>query len=40
MKLKINEAAKASEASTVPSLNDFILNILSDQVKISANLDF
>ena len=38
-KLKTNEAARASEASTVPSLNEFLLNILSDQVEVPVNFD-
>ena len=37
--LKADEAARASEASTVLSLNEFLLNILSDQVEILVNFD-
>ena len=38
-KLKTDEVTRALETSTVSSLNKFLLNILSDQVKISANFD-
>ena len=34
-KLEANKATRASEASNVPSLNKFLLNFSSDQVKIS-----
>ena len=37
--LKADEAARASETSTVPSLNKFLLNISSDQVKVPVNFD-
>ena len=33
-KLEADEAKQASEAAVVPSLNNFLLNVLSDQVKI------
>ena len=38
-KLEADEAAKASETSTVPSLNKFLLNVLSNQVEIPVNFD-
>ena len=38
-KLKTDEAMRASETSTVSSLNKFLLNISSNQVKIPANFD-
>ena len=37
--LKINEAYETSEAADVSSLNKFLLNMLSDQMKISVNFD-
>ena len=37
--LKVNEAHKASEAAVVLSLNKFLLNVSSDQVKVSVNFD-
>ena len=38
-KLKTDKAVRASETSTVSSLNEFLLNVLSDQVEISVNFD-
>ena len=32
--LEADEARQASEAAIVPSLNNFLLNVLSDQVKV------
>ena len=37
--LKINEAHKTSETADVSSLNEFLLNVLSDQIKISVNFN-
>ena len=37
--LKVNEACEASEATIVPSLDEFLLNVLSDQVKVSVDFD-
>ena len=33
--LKANEAYKTSETAAVSSLNKFLLNVLSDQIKVS-----
>ena len=38
-KLEADKAARASETSTVSSLDKFLLNILSNQVKIPANFN-
>ena len=37
--LEANEACETSETAVVPFLNEFLLNILSDQVKIPVNFD-
>ena len=37
--LKVDKAHETSEAATVSFLNKFLLNILSDQVKISVNFN-
>ena len=33
--LEVNKAREASKAATVPSLNNFFLNMSSDQIKVS-----
>ena len=38
-KLEVNKVTRASETFNVPSLNEFLLNVSSDQVKISADFD-
>ena len=38
-KLEVDKAHKASKTATVSSLNEFLLNILSDQMKILMNFD-
>ena len=37
--LEANEAHKASEAAVVPFLNEFLLNVLSDQVEVPVDFD-
>ena len=37
--LKANKACETSEAAEVPSLNKFILNVLSDQIEVFVNFD-
>ena len=37
--LETNEAYETSETADVSSLNKFLLNMLSDQVKISVDFD-
>ena len=37
--LKVNKACETSETAGVSSLNKFLLNVSSDQVKISVNFD-
>ena len=37
--LETDEACETSEAAVVPSLNEFLLNVSSDQVKVSVNFD-
>ena len=37
--LKINEAHAASEAAVVPSLNEFLLNVLFNQVEVPVDFD-
>ena len=37
--LKADEAHEASEVTVVPSLNEFLLNVSSDQVKVSVDFD-
>ena len=38
-KHETDKAARASETSTVPSLNEFLLNISFNQVEISVNFN-
>ena len=38
-KLEADEAYEASEAAGVPSLDKFLLNVSSDQVKVPADFD-
>ena len=37
--LKINEACETSEAAVVSSLNEFLLNVLSDQVEVPVDFN-
>ena len=37
--LKTDKADETSEAAVVPSLNKFLLNVLSDQVKVPVDFD-
>ena len=37
--LKTDKAHETSEAAVVPSLNKFLLNVSSDQVKVSVDFD-
>ena len=37
--LEADKAQKASETATVSSLNNFLLNVLSDQIKVSMKFD-
>ena len=37
--LKINEAHETSEAAVVPSLNEFLLNVSFNQIKVSVDFD-
>ena len=37
--LKADEACKTSEITAVPFLNEFLLNVLSNQVKVSVNFN-
>ena len=37
--LKTNKTYETSEIAAVPSLNKFLLNILSDQVNVPVNFD-
>ena len=37
--LKADKAHETSEAAVVPSLNKFLLNMLSDQVKVSVDFN-
>ena len=38
-KLEANKAVRASEISTVSSLNEFLLNISSNQVEVPVNFN-
>ena len=37
--LKADEAHEASEVTVVPSLNEFLLNVSSDQVEVPVDFD-
>ena len=37
--LKADKAHETSKTTVMPSLNEFLLNMLSDQVKVSVNFD-
>ena len=37
--LEANEAHEASEVTVVPSLNEFLLNVSSNQVKVPVDFD-
>ena len=37
--LETNEACETSEATVMSSLNEFLLDVSSDQMKISVNFD-
>ena len=37
--LEADEAHEASEVTVVPSLNEFLLNVSSDQVKVPVDFD-
>ena len=37
--LKANKAHETSEAAVVSSLNKFLLNVLSNQIKVSVNFN-
>ena len=37
--VEANKAYEASEAAVVPSLNQFLLNMLSDQVEVPVDFD-
>ena len=37
--LEVNEACKTSEAAGVSSLNEFLLNVSSDQIKVPVDFN-